>query len=180
MKKTILYIVIVLLLTIITVGGTYAFFYATENMGISTNSHKLEVIYTGGTKIDKPLNLVKTKEEGVNTTVNIGVSQESVLVKANLYINIEEITSTIATEALTWEVYKVSETGESRVNWGTFDGNQKGDKVYIVTDYQLSTDITAFKVYIWLNGYIAGNETVGAKFKGSIGAETEDFTANIG
>lgn len=180
MKKTILYIVIVLLLTIITVGSTYAYFYATSKSNVSTNSHNFEVIYNGGTAIDKPLNLVKTKEEGVNTTVNIGVDTDSVLVKANLYINIEEITEAIATEAFIWEVYKVSETGESRVNWGTFDEKQNDDKVYIVTNYQLSTEITSFKVYIWLNGYIAGNEAVGAKFKGYIGAETENFTANIG
>lgn len=190
MKKTVLYTTIVSFITVITVSGTYAFLTSTANSNeINFNTSKFEVIYTGGTAIEGNLELVKSKEEGLNTTVNIKVSEGSTIGKANLYINIEEITSSIATEALNWEVYKTINDTKSFVNSGTFtDCKEKetkkqcedGDKLYIVNDYELSTTNTAFTVYIWLNGYKAGNEVIGSTLKAYIGAESENITANLG
>lgn len=185
-----LYLIIVFLVTIVTVSGTYAFFSSTANSSeMNFDTAKFEVIYTGGTAITGNLELVKSKEEGFNTKINIKVSEGSLDGKANLYINIEEITANIATEAFNWEVYKTVNGNENFVNSGTFidcekDGIKKqcesGDKIYIVRDYPLTTTNTTFTVYIWLNGYEVGNEVVGSSFNGYIGAESENITANLG
>ena len=192
MKKTITYTVIILLLTIITVSGTYAYLTAATNSNeIASNASKFEVIYTGGTHIDGTLPLAKNKEGGYNTTVNISVSTGSVEGKANLYIDIEKITTSIETfpKALTWEVYKTVNGTTEFVKDGTFadckneDGTKKicepYDKLYIVEGYKISTDNTAFTVYVWLNGDKVNNEVFGAELKAYIAAETENVTANL-
>jgi len=189
-KKAIIYITTILLLTIITVGGTYAFFTANASSknDVVTEAHKFEVIYTGGTKISGPLNLASKKEQGTNTTVNIKVAEDSVLGKANIYIMIEEISKVIANDALVWEVYKTSQGVESFVDSGTFlecaDGNntkpcEANDKLYLVKNYKLSKENTSFTIYLWLNGNLVDNQVIGATFKGYIGAESENFTADI-
>lgn len=187
-----LYTALVLLLTILTVGGTYSFFTATANSNsneINFNATKFEVLYTGGTAIEGSLIPAKNKEEGFNTTVNIKISESSVQGTANLYINIEQITASIASEALKWEVYKTVDGTNSLVKTGSFvdcetSGTKKqcaaGDKLYIVKDYPLSTTNTAFTVYIWLDGYKSGNEVIGAQLKAYIGAESGNITGNLG
>ena len=190
MKKIIIYITIILSIIAITVSATYAFFSATAstNNTINANTTKLEVIYTGGTEISGILNLVATKEEGFETTVRIKLSEDSVDASADLYIQINEITSSIATEALRWEVHKTYEGQETYVDSGTFLDCENGattkkctngDKIYIVKDYELTTTDTYYTVYIWLDGNKIGNEALGATLKAYIGAETEHITSQL-
>ena len=187
MKKTLTYILILSIVTILTVSVTYAYFSATTSTNTPTaQTHQLEVIYTGDTEISGNLNLVKTKEQGFKRTVSIGLSENSVGAAANLYISIEQITSTLATDALTWELYKLTDGEEVYVNSGTFldcgdIGETKskctaGNRIYMLTGYELSTTQTQYVLYLWLNGYKAGNEVLGATLKGYIGAETENIT----
>lgn len=174
----------------ITVGGTYAYLVSRVNSGnnIITNSSRLSVIYTGGTEINGNLELVNSKEEGYNTTIDIKLSEDSVDAKADIFIYINKITSSIANSALNWEVHKIYEGVETFVNSGTFldciNGNTtktcaNGDKIYIVRDYQLTTTDTYYKVYIWLDGNKVGNEVLGATLSAYIGAETEHITTNL-
>lgn len=190
MKKTILYTIIVLTLAIITVGGTYAFLSTTIGYNlINSNSTKIDIVYSKGDPIDGNLNLVTRKEEGFNTTVSIGLANNSLSVKADLYIDIERISEELATDALKWEVYKINNSTETYVSDGTFtdcktsNGIEKkcqtGDKLYIVNDYNLSLTPTNFKVYVWLDGNVAGNEVIGAELTGHIGAESEKITSNF-
>lgn len=190
MKKTTLYIAIVLLLTIITVGGTYAFLSTTIGYNIiNPNASKIDIVYSKGDPIDGNLNLVNNKEEGFNTTVSIGLANGSLAVKADLYIDIEKISEELATDALNWEVYKVQNEVETRASLGTFakckneDGTERkcqtGDKLYIINNYPLSEELTNFKVYIWLDGNKAGNEVIGAELTAHIGAESEKITSDF-
>lgn len=182
MKKILMYTAAVLLITIITVGGTYAYFFATiasDNDAANTNSTKLDVIYTKGDTIDGFLNLSSDKTGGINTTINIKVAEDSVMGIADLYFNIEEITANLAIASLHWEVYKTIDEVESFVNRGTFEGKQTGDKFTIVDNYKLSATNTAFTVYIWLDGNAVGNEVLTGKIKGYISASIEQFTAEL-
>ncbi|MBQ2872491.1 MAG: hypothetical protein IJE89_00620 [Bacilli bacterium] len=190
MKKTIVYIMIAFLLAITVVGVTYAYYGVIINPkedSLTTNAHKFEVIYTGGTDIGGELELVNTKEEGKNTTVNIKIAEGSVEALANIYIHIDQMTDNLASNALRWEVYRNNE--EQNIKAGNFmycvSGNIKkkcesGDKLYLINDYKLTTDDTSFTVYIWLDGNLATNDILGGFFQGYIGAETETFTGNLG
>ena len=179
MKKMFIYIAITAIIVVITISGTYAFFVATTNTGneIASEAAKLEVIYTGGTAIQGGLNLVRTKEEGFNTTVNIRLTEDSIDAIAKLYIKINEIGENIANDALNWEVYKDNST--TAYATGTFENYKSGDKIYIVNNYDLSTTNTSFKIYVWLNGEKVGNEVLGETLDAYIGAETENITTQL-
>lgn len=180
-------IMILLIVAIITIGVTYAFFFATIDLPeFTVNSHQLEVIYTGDTEINGHLPLVKDKSDGYRRVVSIGLTENSVGASAHIYIAIDQITATLATEALTWEIYSLENDVETLYAQGTFVdcGNigetksacAKGKRIYMVEDLVLSTTQQQFAVYIWLNGYKAGNEVIGATLTGFIGAETIDIT----
>ena len=188
MKKITIYISTILILSIITVGATYAYLVASTNSvknAIDGTSAELIVNYTGGTKIEGSMSLSKDKSGGHNTTVNISLDDNSVIAQADLFININSISSSLATEGLVWEVYKTVNGTESYIGTGNFStcysGNKcsNGDKILIVDNYVLSTTNTAFTVYVWLNGDKVGNEVIGASFSGTISAETEEFTGEL-
>ena len=191
MKKTILYITGVLLLTIMIAGSTYAYLSATissEQNAIRTQSNELNVVYTGGSTIAGNLNLSVDKSGGLNTSVNIRLDTKSVKAKGNLYINIDEISQHLSVNGFNWEVYGVSNNELVYEDTGTFEecratnGIKKceqGDRLYIVNDYQLTTTNTTFTVYVWLDGNKVGNEVIGQVFRGTIVAETEKYTTDI-
>ena len=187
MKKALTYILGLSLVAIVTAGSTYAYFVSVvEGGGKIAQTHVLEVIYTGDTEIKGNIDLVTSKEGGHNRTISIRLSENSVGAAANFYIAIDEITAALATEALNWEFYKLVNGEEQYVDSGTFMdcgaiGESKtkcsnGKRIYMLTDYTLSTTEDKFKVYIWLNGHKAGNEVLNAVLTGYIGAETENIS----
>lgn len=172
---------------IIIIGSTYAFFTSTAkaNNNAAANSKNFEVIYTGGGKnLSGTLDPCTKKEDGINTTVNIKMAQNSALAKATLYINIEKITSNLAVEGFIWEVYGTNESGEEvYYKKGNFAGTNDTDKntINIVEDYKLSYESTSFTVYLWVDANKVNESILNSEFKGSLGAKTENFTgATVG
>lgn len=189
MKKIIVYTSIILLLTIIIVGTTYAYLVTTTNSStgaVSGTSSELNVVYSPGKPFDGMISLSEDKSGGLSTTVNISITEDSVQANANLFIKLEKFSSSLASSGFIWEVYKNDDT--KPFSTGTFEYCQTGetqkkcaekDKLYIVSDYPLSTTNTEFTVYVWLNGDIVGNEVINAEFQGSISAETSKFTGTL-
>lgn len=190
MKKKVILVTTLILVTIIAVGGTYAFLSSiiTRNT-FNAQSHKLEVIYRGDTEINGLLELVKSKEAGYRREVSIGLSENSVGATANLFIYIETITSNLAVTGLKWEIYRINGESETYVNSGTFMDCGKinetktkcssGKSIYMVNNLELSTTPAKFAVYIWLNGDEVNNSVLDGMLKGYIAAETENITGQI-
>lgn len=184
MKRQVIYsICAILLLMIAVIGSTYAFFTATtgENSNVTTVAKKFEVIYTGGTEINGPLNLSSDRTGGVNTTVHIKVSEGSVHALAYLYFNIEQMTNNLSVANVKWEISGIQNNQEVYTNHGTFFGYNDTDNktIPIVEDYRLTEDQTDFTLYIWIDGNNTGNEIYGASLSGYISANTERFTGQL-
>lgn len=193
MKKIITYSIIILLITIITAGATYAYLSSTTNSNknkLIGEGAELNVVYTGGVNLEGAISPGMDKSSGLNTTVNIGITDDSVVAKANLYINVNSISSPLASSGFIWEVYGTSNGEQTFYDSGTFiecrattgTDNKKcttNDKLYIVNDYVLSTTPTSFTVYTWIDGNKTGSDVIGASFKGTIAAETEKFTGHL-
>ena len=193
MKKVITYIIVILVITIITVGSTYAYLVSQTNQNNNIQlgeGAELNVVYNRGTALEGAISPGNDKTSGLNTTVNIGITEDSVVAKANLYINVNTISSALATEGFIWEVYKTVNGVETFVDTGSFtecrattgEDTKKcatKDKLYIVNDYILSTTPTYFTVYVWIDGNKTGPDVLGASFKGTIEAETEKFTGHL-
>lgn len=174
-------IISLLILGIITVGATYAFFTATVSRNnLNTTSSNFAVIYTGGEELDGPIKLLNSKEDGASsTTVQIKMAEDSVQAEANLYINIENISENIATEGFIWEVEGYQDETLVYENDGTFDGTEDGDRIKIVDKFLLSEVATDFTVYFWIDGSKVDSEILNSTFKGTISADTEPFTGEL-
>lgn len=190
MKKTLLYSLGLLLLSILTIGATYAYFINTvsSSQNAEANAKKFEVLYTGGSALTTNLQPRESRDETYKTSVNIKMAEGSINAIANIYINIEEMSDVLASDALVWEI--VVKKGTSNINItpskGTFSScmtnsiNEcnNGRKIYILNDYEVTTENTEVTVYLWVDGSKVGNEIVGATFTGYIGAETRNVTGS--
>lgn len=181
MKKVITYVIVLSLVAIVTMSGTYAFFHTSalaSNAIDNLTTHEIKVIYSGDTEIDGFIELVKSKEEGFRRVVSISLDTGSIDAAGNLYVYLDEITSGFSsTRCFKWELYEIKGNEEEYISDGSFYGYNSGEKAYMVQNLKLSTTTREFAVYLWLNGYEAGNETVGAILRGYIGAETQPITA---
>ena len=176
-KKIIIYATVLLLVTLITVSGTYAFFSASATqIANSMGTHELKVLYSGDTEISGFIELVKGKEDGFRRVVSIAQAEDSVPALANIYIYLSQIDEGFSSVAMKWEIYEINGEEEKYVNSGTFDEYQNDEKIYMLQNLQLTEETKEFAIYLWLNGYEAGNEVVGAILRGFIGAETQPVT----
>lgn len=190
MKKTLLYSLGLLLLAILTIGATYAYFINTvsSSQNAEANAKKFEVLYTGGSALTTNLQPRESRDETYKTSVNIKMAEGSINAIANIYINIEEMSDVLASDALVWEI--VVKKGTNNINITPSKGNfsscmtnsinecNNGRKIYILNDYEVTTENTEVTVYLWVDGSKVGNEIVGATFTGYIGAETRNVTGS--
>ena len=188
MKKQFLYTAIgVLLLGLLTVGGTYAFYslVISGDRPVNTNSSKFEIVYVGGgSTFDGPLSLATKKEDGYKKTLKINVASGAVQAKLNLYLQIEEISQDLAIDAFKWEIYGYNSSGtQVYTKAGTFTGYSAANGHNIVNlvnyDYTLTNDQTTFDIYLWLDINGVDNSVLGTSFKSHIAAQTEQFTGII-
>jgi len=191
-------IVGIIIFVAMIIGGTTAFYVAvarTDNNSILLGSNKFAVVMDSDGPIDGALPLAIGKEDGLWTTVRLKMASDSVLSKANLYINIEDISNNMINngrvswkKALIWELYGHDESNNQvLIDTGNFlecsDTGAKtcvnGDKLYMFKDFQLTYEYQNFTVYVWLDGNIADNGVEDAYVKATVSAETEEFSADL-
>ena len=181
MKKIITYVIILTMIALITITGTYAAFTAavTSSENIDIGTHQIKVIYDGAEEIDGYIELVENKQEGFRRVISIALAEDSVETTGNIYVYLEDISEGLATNALKWELYKLENETETYIDDGTFQGYKSGEKVYMLNDLELNQNLQQFVVYLWLNGHEAGNEVRGATLRGFVGAESGIVSGNI-
>ena len=188
MKKQVLYSVfIVAFLAVITIiSSTYAYYslVATgSNQTVNANAEIYEIIYHGGNDITSqtcPMSVVSNKDQGCNTTVEIGLTQGvTVSVNANLYIEVTSITDNLKVAGFKWETYKINGQTETRVAYGDFSNIPNDNKILIASNQPLSTTLAQYKIYIWIDGALTDNSVSGASFSGHVTASTDTLTGIV-
>lgn len=187
MKKNMTYsILVVLLLTIVVVGGTYAYFSTviSGNSGaITGNSEEFEVVYNGGYSFDGIMYMVANKNDGYVTSVDIKVTKNVPGITSDIVFTVESISNNLKINGFKWESYKVENGTETLLKSGNFSGESNGSTFTLADNVPLTTTPTVFKVYVWLDG---NDPTVGnnvadgtAAFSGYISAKTNNFTGKL-
>ena len=150
-----------------------------NNNVVSADSKKYEIVYRGGTAINANIKILGSHEGADNTTVEIGLAQGvNVSVNATLFITVENISTELAQEFFKWEIYQVDGQNEVLKNSGNFLNASANDEIAILT-MPLSTTITSYKIYFWIDGNNSGNEVTGTSFSGYIGARTDILTGIV-
>lgn len=207
MKKLTLYIISILLLAIAVIGGTYAFYQSsstTGNSAVSEDSSNFAVIYNPGDPISGHINIINDTDDDLKlkTTARIKMAPDSIDANAQLFINLEEITTNLINEeGLKWEIkgyingsLKYSNKGNfAQINPSTSNNcTVSNDKITCPEGYKIpiigidtliplivTQEEITFDIYFWLDGNLVDNDVIGGQFKGHIGAMTEKHTANF-
>ena len=175
-------ILIVFTISLLTVSITYAWFTMTVDADLAggANAGTLEINYVKGTDIIGSLIPSSNRNGGLNTSVQISKSVNSIDAIADL--TIENIVMSdglkASASALKWEVYKDSDS--SPFATGTFAEVDADNKLTIVSDYELTTSVTTFTVYIWLNGNETDNTVMNQTFSAAIKANAINKTPQVG
>lgn len=190
MKKIILSIVAVLCITLLVSGGTYAYFIISTNgntNGVASSANQFNIIFTKGEELSGTLDPSDSRNDSMKASANIRLATGATRATVNVYLNVEEISSSLSNGSLKWEVEAKKNGNSVTISPSSGDFTacaynnttracQDGDKLYIVRDYLLDYVDTEFTVYIWLNDSLVSTSVADAVFNASIGADTGEFT----
>ena len=153
-------LLVIVLLIIALVGGTYAFWTWTspENKNVvfnTSNGLKEFIVYDeGDSKFVGDFQITDSYTGGVHTTVSISktASASNVDFYATIYMDINEIgTNLRSTPGLKWTVTKGDSTSTTVVSSGDFVGNSAGDTLTLYNDIEVTTATQKFTIWLWID-----------------------------
>ena len=153
-------LLVIVLLIIALVGGTYAFWTWTspENKNVvfnTSNGLKEFIVYDeGDSKFVGDFQVADSYTGGVHTTVSISktASASNVDFYATIYMDINEIgTNLRSTPGLKWTVTKGDSTSTTVVSSGDFVGNSAGDTLTLYNDIEVTTATQKFTIWLWID-----------------------------
>ena len=153
-------LLVIVLLIIALVGGTYAFWTWTspENKNVvfnTSNGLKEFIVYDeGDSKFVGDFQVADSYTGGVHTTVSISktASASNVDFYATIYMDINEIgTNLRSTPGLKWTVTKGDSTSTTVVSSGDFVGNSAGDTLTLYNDIEVTTTTQTFTIWLWID-----------------------------
>ena len=153
-KQLVLSITIVLLLAIIISGSTFAYFSTVvkgQGNDVLANSADYGVIYNKGNPLTGDIEPVISKDDGLNTSVNIKLSKALSGVTGDILLNVTNISNNLKISGFKWESYKVEGNTETLLKSGNFADVTNGGIISLVDNLPLSTTLATIKVYIWLD-----------------------------
>ena len=153
-------LLVIVLLIIALVGGTYAFWTWTspENKNVvfnTSNGLKEFIVYDeGDSKFVGDFQVTDSYTGGVHTTVSISktTGASNVDFYATIYMDINEIgTNLRSTPGLKWTVTKGDSTSTTIVSSGDFVGNSAGDTLTLYNDIEVTTATQKFTIWLWID-----------------------------
>lgn len=160
-------LLVIVLLIIALVGGTYAFWTWTspENKNVvfnTSNGLKEFIVYDeGDSKFVGDFQVADSYTGGVHTTVSISktASASNVDFYATIYMDINEIgTNLRSTPGLKWTVTKGDSTSTTVVSSGDFVGNSAGDTLTLYNDIEVTTATQKFTIWLWIDSSLNPSE----------------------
>ena len=179
-KKVIISVIIVILLTIVVSAVTYAYLIAITNEGVidTTGSGELSIDYQKPADLTGSLSMSANRESGLKTTATAKLNDGSVDALFNMYITPKALTN-LNIPALKWEVEGVRNGQIVCSDNGDFSNATVDTKFKILDGCKLSTDITTFNVYIWIDANLVTTPVGGAQFDAKIGADSVPITGGF-
>lgn len=182
--------IITLVVVVICSASTYAWYVWNtsddEKVKIVTNVGAATIYYDGGAAITgAKLRPVSDKADGILKTINIKSSVSGSL-KFNLYLDITSLDSNLNHESFRYALYNgTSTTPITEGNFSTtyLDSNASDCTVnegvrhiQLLTEESVTTTLTSYKLYIWIDGanYTNPTEMAGKNFSFNLHATGEN------
>lgn len=183
-KGMITYIILVLSLVVGVTAVTYAFLlFITTERDINTGSSMLGIDYVKPADLNGAnlsLSPVSSREEGLKTSGSAAIQADSEDALFNMYITPTTISDSLKIGAFKWEAEGKRNGSVVCSGTGDFSGAVVGQKIAIIEGCALTTDITTFDIYIWLDYTDPSYGPVGmAEFTATIGADSVPITGGF-
>ena len=153
----------VILLLLLMIGGTYAYYKwsSSDNMNVNVKIDGGTVTFDGGTNITSTIMPTATKEEGIKKDITVKASKEGVTI--NLYMDLTTIPSELKEKSFEYEIYYNGTTLVKKGNFGVYNSNTNTSGISyatsgvttltLFTGRDVSTSNTdKYTLYLWFNG----------------------------
>lgn len=157
------FIIGVILLLLLMIGGTYAYYKwsSSDNMNVNVKIDGGTVTFDGGTNITSTIMPTATKEEGIKKDITVKASKEGVTI--NLYMDLTTIPSELKEKSFEYEIYYNGTTLVKKGNFGVYNSNTNTcgisyatsgvTTLTLFTGRDVSTSNTdKYTLYLWFNG----------------------------
>lgn len=179
-KKVIISIIGVIMIIIMVVAATYAYLMAVTNEGNidNTGSGELSISYQKPSDLTGNLAISTSRDNGLKAVATASLNEGSVDALFNMYITPTALTN-LNIPALRWEVEGVRDDEIVCTGSGDFSDAVVDTKFKILDSCELSTDVTTFTVYIWLDANLITSSVAGSQFDAKIGADSVPITGGL-
>ena len=165
MNKYKLYMILGIIVLVLSVGGSFAYYIWSSNTNAIVNTEVCTptVTFAGGSTINGvDIVPVLTKEEG--TIKDIEVKKNSTCnrdVTMNLYLELTTFPTELSDSSFKYELYKNSET--MAIASGNFSNKKEGDTITLLSNQILNTSKDTYTLYIYIDGNVDNPGTMAGK-----------------
>ena len=165
MNKYKLYMILGIIVLVLSVGGSFAYYIWSSNTNAIVNTEVCTptVTFAGGSTINGvDMIPVLTKEEG--TIKDIEVKKNSTCnrdVTMNLYLELTTFPTELSDSSFKYELYKNSET--MAIASGNFSNKKEGDTITLLSNQILNTSKDTYTLYIYIDGNVDNPGTMAGK-----------------
>ena len=183
-KKVYIITGVSLLLLLVIISGTYAWYtWTTSNSDVTNivaDVGAATVTFDGGSDISANLRPVSDKSKGIVKNINVKADTEGLVF--NMYLDITSIDTDLKDESFRYELYK----GDTKVKEGNFSDSyltsntvtctkNNTNHIVLLTNESISTSKTSYTLYIWIDGenYTNPNTMMNKTFSFKLHADGE-------
>ena len=165
MNKYKLYMILGIIVLVLSVGSSFAYYIwkSTSNALVNLNVCTPTITFAGGSTINGvDMIPVLTKEEG--TIKDIEVKKNSTCnrdVTMNLYLELTTFPTELSDSSFKYELYKNSET--TAIASGNFSNKEQGNTITLLSNQILNTSKDTYTLYIYIDGNVDNPSTMAGK-----------------
>ena len=151
-----------IILTIVVVGATYAYYMwkSTSNINVSVKLGGCVVTFNGGSNITGSLVPVAAKESGIKKDVTVKATESGSTM--SLYLTLTTIPSELKDKSFTYELYYNGSTLVKKGNFAAYNASSNTSGITyassgtttltLFTDRAVNTTTDKYTLYLWING----------------------------
>ena len=175
-NKRVYLIIGVITITMLVMGVTTAWFTwnSTTNTDVTFNVNGLDIINTNVDIVGKELYPTMNKENGIVEEFTVKQNSDiSTPVCSDFTLTLTTLPTELQHKSFKYKLYN----GTSLVGSGNFEGKTQGQVITIATSQPITSEISTYKLYIWIDGTMDNPLSMGGRsflFKLTIKASQQE------
>ncbi len=175
-NKRVYLIIGVITITMLVMGVTTAWFTwnSTDNTDVTFNVNGIDIINTNVDIVGKELYPTNNKENGVVEEFTVKQNSDiGTSVCSDFTLTLTTLPTELQHKSFKYKLYN----GNNLVGSGNFEGKTQGQVITIATSQPITSNISTYKLYIWIDGTMDNPLSMGGKsflFKLTIKASQQE------